>query len=140
MSGARASSTPQADPPLRRLLPAAPEVFFGSEARAVLDGTPGLLHGEKRHGHVDVFGLRPVAGTLRELVAMRLDGVAMSGWPVVGVAVRSGDLPEAVGGILRELVAGDLVVEGRLDRILVHCGDALLPCRVDGQGSRRKGS
>ncbi len=111
-------------------------MFFGSEVRAALDGTRGFLHGEKRRGQVDVFGLRPVEGGLRKMVAARFDGGLMSGWPVVGIAIASGDLPEAEDWLLRELVAGDLVVAAG-PRALAHCGDALRRCRVIGPGSRK---
>ena len=112
---------------------ALPEVFLGAEAKAALDGRPGLLFGEKRHRQVDVLGLEPApaAAGVAALIASRWERGAVGGWRVVGVA-----FPEPLSGaveaaLLEGLVAGDVVVAGGpgAGRVLVHRGDRLTPVR-----------
>ncbi len=113
-----------------------PEVFLGSDALAALDGTEGLLLGEKRHRQVDVFGLLPVAGGPDALAAARFDGDRDTTWPVVGVAVADDALPAAGERLLDGLVAGDLVVVGAAREAYAHNGESLTPCSVAGRRPR----
>ena len=118
-----------------RLLSEIPEVFLGADASAAWSGRPGLLHGGKRHGQVDVFHFARWTGEagsgLRDLIAERFRHGAEGGWPVVGVAVPPKDFAAGSEALLEGLVAGDVVMtacEGGL--LFVHRGDRLVPAVV----------
>ena len=121
-------------------MPALPEVFFGADAVAGLDGRRGFLYGEKRHRQVDVLGFEPApesaAGeepTLESVVARRLDRAAIRGWRIVGVAVRLPDVEDREELLLEGLVAGDVLIAGPGGRrVLVHRGDCLSAVRAGG--------
>lgn len=115
--------------PRRRLLPALPEVFLGEDAKAALDGGPGLLFGEKRHGQVDILGLEPApegsasgADAVAALVGRRWDRGAVGGWRVVGLALGAAEFAAASEALLEGLVAGDVVAAGEAG-LFVHRGD-----------------
>jgi len=112
-------------------------VFFGSEAWEAIRDARGLLYGEKRHAQVDVFGLEPFSGELEELVEARFEKRSPSGWQIVGIALSASDFREAGEWILRKLVAGDLVIAGRIESVLVHGGEAWKHCPVTGPVGRR---
>ena len=125
----------------RRLVHALPEVFLGADALAGLDGSRGLLYGEKRHRQVDVLGFEPATeagrgpAALEAVVGCRLDRSGIQGWRVVGVAVQPADLEGGGKALLAGLVAGDVVIAAGVPaaapggrpalRILVHRGDCL---------------
>ena len=150
---------------------------MGAEAAADLDGRRGLLYGEKRLCQVDILGFEPAPGeagaaepnpsgaasaTLAALVRGRLDHSEISGWRIVGVAVRGEDLNGWRDLLLSELVAGDVVIESvavphgspspdpgrppgaapaRRPRVFVHRGDRLEPLRrgrVSGLGDAQR--
>ncbi len=134
-------------PPLpRRLVHALPEVFLGADALAGLDGSRGLLYGEKRHRQVDVLGFEPATeagrgpAALEAVVGRRLDRSGIQGWRIVGVAVEPADLERGGKALLEGLVAGDVVIAASVPaaaapgrrpalRILVHRGDCLADVR-----------
>lgn len=120
----------------RRLLRALPEVFLGEDAKAALDGGPGLLFGEKRHGQVDILGVEPAPGgsapgpdaAVAALIGQRWDRGGIGGWRIVGLALGEAEFAAASEALLEGLVAGDVVAAGGAG-IFVHRGDRFAPVR-----------